>query len=118
MKPLRHSARPVEPANHVKNRAPLAHLEAGQYKNSLVSHGLIKRHFAHLFVILLFLIITQKKREKQKEATKQKGLCDPTSAMKVTLILRKMKAASYNVGYVFPDMFLSAHANHCKDQCA
>ena len=47
---IRHPARPVEPANHVKNRAPLAHLEAGQYKNSLASHGLIKRHFAHLFL--------------------------------------------------------------------
>ena len=56
--------RPVEPANHVKNRAPSVHLEAGQYKNSLVSNGLVKR--------LLPTTNNQKKKKKTKKQAEKK----------------------------------------------
>ena len=61
----RHRVRPVEPANHVKNRAPSAHLEAGQYKNSLVSNRLGKR-----------LLPTTQKNQGEKKKKRKKTTVD------------------------------------------
>ena len=71
--------RPVEPANHVKNQAPLAHLEAGQYKNSLVSNGLVKR-----------LLPTTKKNRPKKE--KKWIFCTPGLSTRPGLLAIPMRA--------------------------
>ena len=78
--------RPVEPANHVKNRAPLAHLEAGQYKNSLVSNGLVKR---------LLPTTNQKKKTGRKKNPPQKKtwiFCTPGLSTRPGLLATPMRA--------------------------